>query len=212
MARAGLSRDGVVEAAVAMADEVGLSRLTLAGLAERVGVKQPSLYKHIDSLAGLHRSISLLAKRELGDVLVRAAVGKAGADAIMAMSRAYRDWALLHPARYQASQIAGAPDDAEDKAISMSGIQVIADVLAAYALEGEDSIDAIRGLRATLHGFVSLEAAGGFALKADVNRSFERVIHGFTVALERWTETSPTDTARKPRQPHTTSSKKKATP
>ena len=57
--------------------------------------KQPSLYKHIDSIAGLYRSVSLLAKRELGEALSRAAAGRSGADAIFAMSRAYR---LGHPA------------------------------------------------------------------------------------------------------------------
>ncbi len=199
MARAGLSREGVVEAAVAMADEVGLGRLTLAALAERLGVKQPSLYKHIDSLAGLHRSISLLAKRELSDVLVRAAVGRAGAEAIMAMSHAYRNWARRHPARYQASQTAAAPGDAEDKAVSLAGIQIIADVLTAYELEGDDAIDAIRAFRSTLHGFVSLETSGGFAMKVDINRSFERLVHGFTVALTRWTETTPAELAHTPR-------------
>jgi AcrR family transcriptional regulator len=180
----------VVEAAAAMSDEVGFGRLTLAALAERLGVKQPSLYKHIDSLAGLHRSISLLAKRELGDVLVRASVGRSGAEAISAMSHAYRNWAVLHPARYQAAQVVPAPGDAEDKAISLAGIQVIADVLTAYALEGDDAIDAIRVFRASLHGFVLLETSGSFALKASVDRSFERLVHGFTVALTRWTETS----------------------
>lgn len=194
MARAGLTRDGVVEAAAAMADEVGLAHLTLAGLAARLGVKQPSLYKHIDSLAGLHRSIRLLAKRELGDVLVRAAVGRSGEGAIKAMAHAYRAWAVLHPARYQSSQTTGAPDDVEDTAVSLQAIQIIADVLAGYALEGDDAIDAIRGLRATLHGFVSLETSGGFALKVDVDRSFERLVHGFTVSLSRWTETT-VDTA-----------------
>ena len=47
----------------------------------------------------------------------------------------------------------------------MAAIQVIADVLAAYQLEGDDAIDAIRAFRSILHGFVSLETAGGFALK-----------------------------------------------
>ena len=175
-----------------MADEVGLGSLTLAALAERLGVKQPSLYKHIDSLAGLHRSVSLLAKRELGDALSRAAVGRAGPDAIFAMSNAYRNWAILHPGRYDVSQTAAAPGDAEDENTMMTAIQTISDVLTAYELEGDDAIDAIRGLRSILHGFVSLETSGGFALKADIDRSFERLIRGFTVALDHWTEPAVT--------------------
>ena len=190
MPRAGLTRDRVVEEAASLADEVGLGRLTLAALADRLGVRQPSLYKHMDSMAGLQRSISLQSKKELGDVLARAAVGRSGADAIHAMSHAYRDWALKHPARYEASNMMPAADDAESAAASLASIQIIADVLAAYELEGDDAVDAIRAFRSTLHGFVSLEAQGGFALPTSIDRSFDRLVHGFAVALSRWTETS----------------------
>ena len=188
MPRAKLTRDSVVEAAAIMADEVGLNSLTLSALAERLGVKQPSLYKHLDSLAGLHRSVSMLAKRELGEAISRAAVGRSGAEAIFAMSHAYRNWAVLHPGRYDVSQIPAAPGDVEDQKTMMTSIQVIADVLSAYNLDGDDSIDAIRAFRSIIHGFVSLETTGGFALKADIDRSFDRLVHGFTVALNQWTQ------------------------
>jgi AcrR family transcriptional regulator len=181
----------VAEEAAVLADEVGLGKLTLATLAGRLGVRQPSLYKHIDSLAGLHRDIAVHAKRELGDVLARASVGRSGADAISAMSHAYRDWALQHPARYAASNRMPAPGDIEDEAVSVSAIQVIADVLTAYHLEGDDAVDAIRAFRSTLHGFVSYETAGAFRWSADVNRSFERLVRGFIVAL---TDCAPAST------------------
>ena len=171
-----------------MADEIGLGNLTLTALAVRLGVRQPSLYKHIDSMAGLHRDIAVHAKRELGEVLARAAVGRSGAEAISAMSHAYRSWALQHPARYEASNLMPAPGDVEDEAISLAAIQVIADVLTAYQLKGDDAVDAIRAFRSTLHGFVSYETAGAFAWSADVNRSFERLVGGFILALAHWAD------------------------
>lgn len=171
-----------------MADEVGLGRLTLAALAERLGVRQPSLYKHIDSLAGLQRSVSLQSKVELGDVLARAAVGRSGADAIHAMSHAYRAWALDHPGRYQSTQFAPTPGDEEDEAVSLAVVQILTAVLAAYELEGDDAIDAIRAFRSSLHGFVALEAGGGFGLPVDIDRSFERMVRGIVVVLSSWTE------------------------
>ncbi|AZH82209.1 TetR family transcriptional regulator [Plantibacter sp. PA-3-X8] len=190
MPRAGLSRARVVDEATELADEVGLEGLTLAALAERLGVRQPSLYKHLDSLAGLRRSISLQAKGELGDVLLRAAVGRSGADAITVMAGAYREWALEHPARYTAAQWIAGPEDEEDAAASLGAIQVISDVLTAYELRGDDAIDAIRAFRSTLHGFVSLEAAGSFGLDRDLDRSFDRLVRGFTITLTRWAETA----------------------
>lgn len=186
--RAGLSSDRVVDEAAVFADEVGLENLTLAALADRLGVRQPSLYKHLDSLAGLHRSISLLAKRELAELLTRAAVGRSGADALHAMAHAYRDWARAHPARYRAAQRVPTGDDPEVEAASLASVHVITEVLAAYNLQGDDAIDAIRGFRATIHGFVSLETEGSFALSASIDRSFERLVHGFTAALPIWAE------------------------
>ena len=196
MPRVGLTRDRVAEEAAVMADEVGLNSLTLAALAQRLGVRQPSLYKHIDSMAGLHRDIAVHAKRDLGDVLARASVGRAGADAITSMSHAYRQWALRHPARYEASNRMPAPGDLEDEAVSLAVVQLISDVLTAYHLEGDDAIDAIRAFRSTLHGFISFETAGSFAMSADINRSFERLIHGFIVALTQWTDTTTPQPAR----------------
>lgn len=175
-----------------MADEVGLAKLTLSALAERLGIRQPSLYKHIDSMAGLHRDIAVNAKRELGEVLARASVGRSGADAISAMSHAYRAWALDHPARYEAANLMPAAGDVDDEAVSVAAIQVIADVLTSYRLEGDDAVDAIRAFRATLHGFVSYETAGGFRWSADVERSFDRLVRGFIVALDHWDETAST--------------------
>jgi len=173
-----------------MADEVGLNTLTLAALAQRLGVRQPSLYKHIDSMAGLHRDIAVQAKRDLGEVLARASVGRSGADAITAMSYAYRDWARRHPARYEASNLMPAPGDVEDEAVSLAAIQIISDVLTAYQLDGDDAIDAIRAFRSTLHGFVTYETAGAFAWSTDIDRSFERLVRGFIVALTQWVDTA----------------------
>jgi hypothetical protein len=56
-------------------------------------------------------------------------------------------------------------------------------VLAGYGLSGEDAVDAARALRASMHGFVTLENGGGFGLPVDVDRSFTRLIDGFDAAL-----------------------------
>lgn len=186
MPRAGLTETRVVEAAEHLADEVGLSRLTLTGLAHRLGVRQPSLYKHIESIDGLHRSISLRAKEALTDALRRAAVGRSRDDAIVSMSQAYRAWALAHPGRYAAAQRAPSPDDTDDEIASMAVVEVLTDVLAGYDLRGDHAIDAIRAIRSALHGFITLETSGGFGLPVDIDRSYDRLVRGLLAALSSW--------------------------
>ena len=81
MPRAGLAPASVTEAGAALADEVGSAQLSMGLLAERLGVKAPSLYKHVDSLADLAHRIAVLALTELGDAIRDATQGRAGRDA-----------------------------------------------------------------------------------------------------------------------------------
>ena len=188
MPRAGLNTDRVVDAAAGLADEVGFDRLTLAGLAARLGVRQPSLYKHVASLDALHRLISMRGKAELADALGQAAVGRARDDALVAMAHAWRAWARDHPGRYQAAERGAAPGDADHERVSRRTIEVIVAVMDGYGLAGDDAIDAIRAYRAALHGFVALEANDGFAFPNSVDRSFDRLVQALVRALSSWTD------------------------
>ena len=184
MARAGLSEDRVVIEAERMADEVGLPRLTLAALAASLGVRQPSLYKHIDGMDALQRSIALRAKSELGDTLGQAAVGRARGDAVRALAHAYRQWAVEHPGRYAATQRAPVSGDAEDEAAANAVVRVVLDILSGYHLTGDAAIDAARMLRSALHGFVSLECNDGFGLPVDIDRSYDFLVDSLVAALD----------------------------
>jgi AcrR family transcriptional regulator len=176
----------VVEEAERMIDDLGFEGLTLAGLAERLGVRQPSLYKHIEGVAGLRRAIAIRAVTEMTEALGRAAIGRSRGGAIMAMAGAYREWALAHPGRYRDSQAAPEPGDTEHEKAAADFVQMFTDVLSGFGLASEDAIDAIRGIRSALHGFVSLEAAGGFAMPLDIDRSFHRLVAALIDALGHW--------------------------
>jgi AcrR family transcriptional regulator len=191
MPRAGLTPQRVVQEAGAVADATGLGRLTLAAVAERFGVAIPSLYKHVDGLDGLRRDLAVLAVRELTAALSRAAVGRAGRDALHAMAGAYRAYASAHPGRYAASVRAPAPGDAEHLAAAEDALDVFRAVLGGYGIAGADAIDAIRGLRAAMHGFVALEAAGGFGLPQSVDASYRRLVDALDTALTAWPATTP---------------------
>jgi AcrR family transcriptional regulator len=191
MPRVGLTQRRVVEEAGAVADAGGLERLTLAAVAERFGVAIPSLYKHVDGLDGLRRDLAVLAVRELTAALSRAAVGRAGRDALHGIAGAYRAYATAHPGRYAATVRAPAPGDAEHQAAAEDALAVFRAVLAGYGISGPDAIDAIRGLRAALHGFVALEAAGGFGLPQSVDASYHRLVDALDAALTAWPAAGP---------------------
>ncbi len=184
MPRAGLGPAAVVAAAAELADEVGLAGLAMGLLAERLGVRTPSLYKHVDSLDALRRGVSVRAKRELADALARATVGRAGPDAVRALADAHRRWARDHPGRYAASLSAARVDDEADRRVSDAALEVLYDVLAGFALPEDRLVDAARALRSALHGFAALEAAGGFGLPRDVDRSYAFLVDTLVAGLQ----------------------------
>ena len=88
MPRAGLDRSRVAAAAALLADERGIGQLSLAAVAQELGVRTPSLYNHIASLDALQHEVCLLALGELAARLSAAAVGRSGADALHALAAA----------------------------------------------------------------------------------------------------------------------------
>ncbi|MFJ5986337.1 TetR/AcrR family transcriptional regulator [Lentzea sp. NPDC092896] len=185
MPRAGLVPAAVIAAGAQLADEVGFEALTMGLLAERVGVRTPSLYRHVESLDALRRGIALQAQRELGEVAARAAVGKAGPDAIHAFADAYRRWVIAHPGRYTATVRAPAADDEEGRRVSDDSLRALFAILAGLGLRDADAIDAARALRSAVHGFASLESAGGFGLPRDVDASYRVLIEVLIAGLEQ---------------------------
>jgi len=174
--RRGLDRPQVVAAAAGIADAEGLEAVTLARVAAALDVRSPSLYNHVDGRDGLLRGLAALSTRELAARLRRAATGRAGADAILAVAQAQRGYALEHPGRYATTVTAPAEDDAEHAAAAAEAVDVLGAVLGGSGLSGDDLVHAIRALRSAVHGFVAIEMAGGFALAVDRDASFGRLV------------------------------------
>ena len=183
MPRAGLNTAAVVAAAAEIADAEGLDRLTLARVAAAAGVRTPSLYNHVESLDDVRRRVALLALRDLAEALRDAAVGRAGDDALAATADAYRAYARRHPGRYAATQRAPAEGDEEMRAAAKGAVDVVLAILRGYGLEGDDAIHAARGVRSALHGFVALEAGGGFGIPVDLDESYARMVRALARGL-----------------------------
>jgi AcrR family transcriptional regulator len=196
-----------------VADELGFDGLTLAAVAKQFGVTVPSLYKHVNGLDALKRDIAVLAVRELTTAISGAAVGRAGRDALHAIADASREYAKAHPGRYAASVRGPMPGDPELIAANEAALTVYLAALADYGIVGDasrfgqmlnqtarldersvsDAIDAIRSLRAVIHGFVTLEAAGGFGLQRSLDETYTRLIDSLDVAFTAWSERGQDD-------------------
>ncbi|MFD7953908.1 TetR/AcrR family transcriptional regulator [Streptomyces ardesiacus] len=167
----------MVAAGAALADEVGLAGLTMGLLAGRLGVRTPSLYKHVGGQDDLVRRIAALALQEAAEAVGGAVRGYAGRDALAAAARAFRAFVLAHPGRYAATlgQEPSGPDDPL-AAAGQRLLEAFHAVLRGYDIPDRDVNHALRLLRSLFHGFATLQASDGFQWSTDVDESFEWLV------------------------------------
>lgn len=191
VARAGLSRDRIVEAAAELADEVGFAQVTLSAVARRFGVQVASLYAHVDGADDLRAGVACLALEELADTAGGALAGRSGRDALVALGDVYRDYAAAHPGRYDAARF---PLDPATAAASAGPrlAELTRAVLRGYHLGRADETHAVRLLGSVFHGFTSLEAAGGFSHSRPASStSWARILDGLDALLRSWAADAP---------------------
>jgi AcrR family transcriptional regulator len=182
--RQGLSKAQVVDAAARIADAEGLDGVTVARVASELGIKAPSLYNHVAGRDDLIAELGVRALQELTAALTQASVGRSRDDALQGLAAAYRAYVLEHPGLYSATIRAPDADDRARAEAAEKLLAVVYAVLAGYGLEGDDAVHAARAVRSGLHGFASIEAAGGFAIPADRDESFRRMVAALAAGLE----------------------------
>jgi AcrR family transcriptional regulator len=175
--RVGLTGDDVVASAAALADEIGFHGVTMGLLADRLGVRPPSLYKHVGGLPDLQHRVATLAMAELGEVIRDAVQGRAKLDALAALLTAARAYVRSHPGRYAAT--VGAETSGPNDPLLLASLRVlesIAAVLGRYGIDEDDMDHAVRTIRSAMHGFAMLEVSRGFQWSTDPDESFDWMI------------------------------------
>jgi len=156
-------KEEILDAASRILTEQGYAELSMRKLADVLGIRAPSLYKHVSGKDEVVAGLQERALRSLGEALSRAQTG------VRSLGVAYRGWALANPAEYNLftriplHRDLLAPGTEEAAA---------APVLAAVA----DDQDRARVLWALAHGLVDLELAGRFPPDADIGAAWRTAV------------------------------------
>jgi AcrR family transcriptional regulator len=93
--------DEVVAAARLVLERDGAGGLTMRSVADELGIRAPSLYKHVAGKSAIEVMLIEAALREMGESL-HASLRRPGRDGeVAALLRAYRRHALAHPNLYR---------------------------------------------------------------------------------------------------------------
>jgi AcrR family transcriptional regulator len=101
--RRAATRREILEAAWELAQEQGLAEFTLRDLAERVGMRAPSLYTHFESKNAIYDAMFGQAWSDFEQVALAelAELPQAPRAAIRRVARVFFDFAVANPARHQ---------------------------------------------------------------------------------------------------------------
>ena len=164
-------------------EEEGPEALTMRRLAERLGIRAPSLYKHLPDKAALEAAIIATGFEEAAAAFEDAVDGatsggtangdaaRGGAAAVSALAAAYREFALAHPHLYRLMHDGPLP-----RRHLPAGVEERA---AAPVLRVAGSRARARALWAFAHGMVMLELDQRFPPDADLDAAWEAGITAF---------------------------------
>ena len=159
-------RAEILDVAAALLEEEGVEALTMREVAARMGIRAPSLYKHVhdkdDIVAGLQERALVDMTRHLS----------AAGPGLTALADGYRSWARANPRLYDLTT--GRPL-ARDRIAP--GVEAAAAAPIVAAAGGDEHL--ARALWAMAHGLVDLELSDRFPPGADLDATWRTALTGF---------------------------------
>lgn len=169
MAKKGLTKEIIVNAALEQIEKNGLSAFYLRNLAASLGVQVSSLYNHIEGQSDLLAEVGICAVNMLTGMEEAAIADKLRDEALFSLANAYRRFAGEHTELYRIIMGVHTLDipllESEAEKIVKPILRVISD----YGIEGKRQIHYQRLLRSVMHGFFAHENSGGFSV-SDIDK------------------------------------------
>ena len=169
-ARARTSRTDIVAAGRELLEAGGLDAVTMQAIADRVGIRAPSLYKRFSGRGDLIAAIGASVLKDLGDDLAPF-IDLEPSAGVRAVAEAFRRFALGHPRSYELIFMSLPPGSRPPADLNATAAAPLVEL--AGRLAGPDqALEAARLITAFAHGFVSMELSGAFRLGGDVDEAY----------------------------------------
>jgi AcrR family transcriptional regulator len=155
----------IVAVARELLERDGAAGLSMRKVADRLGIRAPSLYKHLADKRALEAALMSSAFEEQAERFE-------ACDGLRALAVAYRAWALAHPHLYRLVMSGPLPRERLEP-----GVEARAAAPVIRAVGGDP--DLARAVFAFAHGMTILELDGRFPRDADLDAAWARGLAAF---------------------------------
>jgi AcrR family transcriptional regulator len=166
----------ILSAARKLLEADGPDALSMRNLAERLGIKAPSLYKHFPSKEALQAGLISQGFEEIAVLFVSAT--EESDDPLAAIAQAYRTYAGRHPHLYRLMN-----DRSLNRGLLSPGSEERAAAPLIQAAGGDE--DLARAIWAFAHGMTILELNDRFPPDADLDAAWKRGVGALQAARPR---------------------------
>jgi AcrR family transcriptional regulator len=160
----------IVDVARGLLEQCGAEGLSMRRIADRLGVRAPSLYEHIPSKQTLEAVLISEGLTEWAEAAEQAL--RAGTDPLKAIGAAYRGFATAHPHLYRLMTERPLPREQLAAGVEERAAQPVID-----AAGGDPSL--ARALWSFAHGMVVNELNDRFPEDADIQAAWSRGLAAF---------------------------------
>lgn len=182
-----IDRDTIISTARRMIEIEGVDKVSLRAIATELGVKAPSLYRYVQNKEALLRAINEVTAREVVQNMLDSIPENAPLqEQLITIAHAYRRYGHVNPVTYEllySNRVSELRPDEDELEQSVLPLQAL---FAEWATDA-DSLIALRGALALLHGWVMLEIAGQLRRGGDLDAHFESAYRAY---LAGWKSTS----------------------
>ncbi|KAF3884345.1 MULTISPECIES: TetR/AcrR family transcriptional regulator [Nostocales] len=175
----------IIRTAQHLLETQGLENLSMQMVAASLGIRAPSLYKHVENKSQLVKAVLEAMLVELGQALADAVQRQNLKDDLQAIMIAYRAFAHEHSTLYPLLYSRLSSEMQPDIKVSATAVAPLLQTIEQW-VNPEQSLSAARIVVAFTHGFVHMELAGAFRLGGNVEEAFELGIESLIEILHKF--------------------------
>ncbi|MBZ2200421.1 MAG: WHG domain-containing protein [Lentilactobacillus hilgardii] len=184
MKKRDLTSQKVIQTYIALADEASLREVTFPRIAERLGIKAPSLYNYFKNLSDLKVQTAIYLHTALYKRLTEELIGQNGGQALRTYALVYRKFANDYHSVYELLNTIPSFDNDELASIGRKNNQIITKILKSFSLSDKELLIKSRAFRSLLNGYIILKQLGYFQNdRLNDEESFSSVIDEFITSI-----------------------------
>ena len=173
MSRTGLSKEEIIQKAVQLVNEKGLSYLSVTTLAEALEIRKPSLYYHVQTIDEVISWLMVYGWKKASDEIVQNAETENPAESITNYSHLFYKFAKENPGLFEAMLWYNKYQNDELKEATEGLYNFFFAQTDKLGITREKSNHLLRTYRAFLEGFILLEQHNSFGNPISLEESFD---------------------------------------